>query len=1127
MSLDLAALDVTLQAAGLDQVLAAFQAVDEAGAATAAKDAGTIPFTTPGAAEAAAAISRATQLLDVMGISARSVATGVAAVAVADRDLSNASDILAKAGLEVEAVSKAEAIALREQAVAARAAAAAMVEAQRASNAFHAAPGVTFRGGEPPRAAPPIGAFHSGGGGEPPEESPPPEPPGPSPEEEAGIAETTSLYAGLAAQIVELIAAYAAYRAIRDAVVAGGEFDATIESARLGIAGITQAYGTLTDAQGETLHGQEALTAAFAIADDQLTKLQADAIRVAVPFAQLADLFRGIEGAGLHAGATLDQIRQLVSSASLAATALGTPYEQLNTTLVQLLEGHVRVTNQLVAHLGLSNQIVHQWEQQGTLVENLLTTFGKFSAIGEQVQGTWRGISTEIKNAFDILAGAAVRPALTALEEGFRNALGAVVDLTTGRIQPALSGLVGAIGAGLANVATLFAEGFNAAIGYAKDLSSWIDKNHQAVAAVIGGAFALAEEFGVVVKAAIGLLAPIEGAYYSTGLVLVPLKTMGYLLAGAIDAVHLLEGALSGVGFLIANVILTPLDLFNEGLGKALNFIHAGLGDGLIAAGKDGEAALARIAGPAKAVIDAISTGNLAVDQFGRAWDQAQADASAAMDKVRAALAGVHGDLATFTNTSGTGTAGNEKDIAARVAAAIEAAKSGAALQKQFLDSALADNEISYRDYFDELTRTEIDSLDKQIKAKQTLLAAAKPEEQPKIQADIVALENQRSAVRLENERKYQQAIDETNAKVLRYIGEQQKASGDEFTARLGEIGKEAEAYDAALAREGVADNERRARVQAFVETETEAAEAADLQKTIETQLTQVEQTRALIQAEVKEHLLSQVQAAEQLDGLQTHNLSQITDELNELESIAKLLKDPKLMNAVITLRLKLLNEDGKELTDMKQLQLQFAQAVGKAIADGVAQGFAQAFQTGSISKGFQAFADTMLSGFGAAMVQFGQAALLQSTLMLGLMHSLATMNPVAGIALSLAMIAAGEALEAAAQAAFGGGVGGGGAPSGAGGAQTINIALPGGVGGGTLPGAKPPATLPGSPPVMLPTGALGSVLPQPQIALPAAGSLASAGPPMHIQIVTLGRWSPDMQQEAMREIRLAMRRGL
>src|SRR6185312_4126701 len=220
---------------------------------TAAKNLGTIPFTTPGAVEAADAIENAIALLDAMGIGAKQAALSVDAVVVADRELANANSILARSGLEVEAITKAQAIAFAQEEVAADRAAAAMDRAALAS--LRTPPPVRFRsagGGAAPPEEPPAGGAGGAGG---------------AAEEDAGIAETTSLYAGLAEQLLLLIGVYEAYRAVRDSLVAGGEFDASIESARLGIAAITQAYGTLTDAQGDVLHGQDALTAAFGIAD--------------------------------------------------------------------------------------------------------------------------------------------------------------------------------------------------------------------------------------------------------------------------------------------------------------------------------------------------------------------------------------------------------------------------------------------------------------------------------------------------------------------------------------------------------------------------------------------------------------------------------------------------------------------------------------------------------------------------------------------------------------------------------------------------------------------------------------------------------------------------------------------
>jgi hypothetical protein len=110
-----------------------------------------------------------------------------------------------------------------------------------------------------------------------------------------------------------------------------------------------------------------------------------------------------------------------------------------------------------------------------------------------------------------------------------------------------------------------------------------------------------------------------------------------------------------------------------------------------------------------------------------------------------------------------------------------------------------------------------------------------------------------------------------------------------------------------------------------------------------------------------------------------------------------------------------------------QRLQQSFAGGVVATFADALAAGFETAIATGKISEGFKAFGSVLLSGLGGMLQQFGTAALLANKLMIKLMTSMATMNPVTGIAASLALIALGGVLKGAARSAFGGGAGGGG----------------------------------------------------------------------------------------------------
>lgn len=109
------------------------------------------------------------------------------------------------------------------------------------------------------------------------------------------------------------------------------------------------------------------------------------------------------------------------------------------------------------------------------------------------------------------------------------------------------------------------------------------------------------------------------------------------------------------------------------------------------------------------------------------------------------------------------------------------------------------------------------------------------------------------------------------------------------------------------------------------------------------------------------------------------------------------------------------------------QIRDTLAQSIGDGITDGIAAGFERGFATGRIGEGFKSLAGTMLSGLGSAMIQFGKASLVASTLMQEIRDSLSALTPKGAVVASLAMIAAGGALRGVAQSAFGGMGGGGG----------------------------------------------------------------------------------------------------
>src|SRR6185312_14574091 len=412
------------------------------------------------------------------------------------------------------------------------------------------------------------------------------------------------------------------------------------------------------------------------------------------------------------------------------------------------------------------------------------------------------------------------------------------------------------------------------------------------------------------------------------------------------------------------------------------------------------------------------------------------------------------------------------KDAVANAEAAAQIIGAAVDTEKAKLKSALDAGQLSYKQYFDALTAIEIASLDAQIRAKQAALAAAtKPDERAKAEGEIAKLEEQEQAIRINNATELAAKEQENADKLLADDEKLRAAHGETYAAELAAIGKIVEAHDKELALAGATDAQRRASNQELLTTLTQQAEAKDAQAQAEQLLTSIEQQRRLIDTELKDDAITQVEAKQRLQALATQDVPRLQQQLDIIRQIADALHDPKLQNLVIKLTLEMegvdLNLETDQQKEFTRLKDQLAQGIGRGIADGVAQGFETGLKSGNIGKGFQQLAASLLSGIGSAMVQFGEAALITAVLMDTIKKSLASLSPGAAIVASLAMIAAGSALEAAASSAFGN-MGGGAGAAAAGAPQTINIALPGGVGqgGAPIPGAQPPAVPFGARPV-------------------------------------------------------------
>lgn len=106
-------------------------------------------------------------------------------------------------------------------------------------------------------------------------------------------------------------------------------------------------------------------------------------------------------------------------------------------------------------------------------------------------------------------------------------------------------------------------------------------------------------------------------------------------------------------------------------------------------------------------------------------------------------------------------------------------------------------------------------------------------------------------------------------------------------------------------------------------------------------------------------------------------------------------------------------------------IQETIATDISNALINGIMTGIEQAVAAGNIGAGFKAMTSMLLAGVGDAMIKFGMSTAAFAKFMKKIKDSLMTLNPEAGLAMSLALIGAGAALKGAARSMFGGQGGG------------------------------------------------------------------------------------------------------
>lgn len=284
--------------------------------------------------------------------------------------------------------------------------------------------------------------------------------------------------ASAAKQVLALVGAYKALEGMKGFVQRGIEFNSSMEQSKIAIASMITSMANLEDGQGKVLQGAEKYAAAQGIAADMMKEIQRLGLETTATTESLVEGVQSVMAASLNAGLKLNQIPQFAVAAAQAMQTMKIPLEQMRTEIEALLSGNINKAQDLLApRLGIDKEQLDSWKQQGVLYDELMKKLYAYQQAGKDVAQTWKGLTSNLSEALDVIAGQSAAGMSESLKDTVRELQDLFLtskDGATGisrdfeNIAAVIERAQTALGEGILSAVTTFADavrGVNEAIG--------------------------------------------------------------------------------------------------------------------------------------------------------------------------------------------------------------------------------------------------------------------------------------------------------------------------------------------------------------------------------------------------------------------------------------------------------------------------------------------------------------------------------------------------------------------------------------------------------------------------------------------------------------------------------------
>lgn len=783
----------------------------------------------------------------------------------------------------------------------------------------------------------------------------------------------------LAQAAISAAAAFVGFQGFKAFIGAGLEFNQTIEDANLGIASLITAQATLHDKNGQLLVGTKALGAAQELAADQVNKLRIAGLQTTATTQELVVAFQQAVGVGLKWGFTLDQSRKFTILMAQAAKTLQLPMNQLNEEIRDLLAGNINSRNTRIATaLNITNAQIKQAQAAGNLFDFVSKRMEAFGIAGEATAKTFSGVMSNIKDSFQLVAGDATKPLFESLKAAGLSAMDEIFDMKNARISEKFSGIIEVAQRFFGVIGDMLADAIGAAVKGAEAFNEWMLENGNLVEDLWHTMGLIVDQFKGLVGDVARVVFGLAQAGTEAGVLNLTFRVIAVFIAGFRDGLKAVVGILGLIGGIVLEAILDPFRLLLLAIASVVQFVDKDMAASLRGTAKQVDEFLTETSHGIKDIWKDFASGNSATAKVIAQFDEVGKAADKATDKVKKNKK----ELATVTGNS-TGKPEVKADPAKAAKSLVDSAKAELSRYERDLAASLARNEISYAEYYNNLTIAQQKFVDVQIESQKILRDNPKATAEAKAaaSASIKQLEAERLQVMEDNAEKLRVAMEKLQDEVNKAQIQLLKDQGRFAEARALEVEGEFKKSQARLVKNAMTAGAQI--VANLFDIDNAKARMAELERAAKI-ITDTLATRLdEINTQSTAHAISEREARDQIVAAYTKARAQLTAMLPEMAKFAALTQDPANVQAVEELRIKL-EQMGVTIKQTGDELFKFKEGARDAFESGLAQFFDDA-ATGAkdIGESFRDMARSIIASLRQIAAQMLATLIIEKSLKL------------------------------------------------------------------------------------------------------------------------------------------------